>query len=430
MSPEENKEREEPLRLSSVPGEDGQATFLVVNDETGDPVMCSEKEVEQNRRFNALLAAVQQPTVTYALLVMNVAVFVLMAAMGISFTNPAPGDVLKWGADYGPLALHGEWWRMVTSIFLHFGIVHLGMNMFFLFIIGRFAERLFGHVGFTALYLLAGIGGNLASLYWQPVTIGAGASGAIFGIYGGVLGFVLLQPRLMPRHRMISIGRMAVGFVAYQLLYGFVSNLNQSGGTRIDLAAHIGGAVSGLLVGGALARARVQSSSERQHRMTAAIVAASLALAALIAWRLPAYDDFRGEIERFGKLEKDTLKIYADSLTKTMQRKMTPEDFQKTVQGQVLGPWNAERVRLAKMKFPQPQQAFADKLARYMGLRAKAWDLYAQGVATKNAATFLEAMKTQQQVQALVRELNPQSVIHRTQPPKNFVPPVARPPQR
>ena len=404
----EGKDKLEPLRLTSQPGAEGESTFLVMNDETGNPEMWTEKEVELNRRFNALLAAVPRPTVTIALIALNLTVFLAMIAAGVSLTKPTASDILRWGADYGPLTTHGQWWRLLTSAFLHFGIVHLLMNMLFLGIIGRFAERVFGHAAFAALYLLAGIGGNLASLYWQPAIVGAGASGAIFGIYGGVLGFVLLQPNLVPGHRVRSIGRAAAVFVAYQLIYGFSSNLfGGNTGTRIDLAAHIGGAVSGLLVGGALTRVRFAIPPERRTAMTALALAAATLLAVLLAWRLPVYDDYRAAIEQFGNSEKAALKLYSELMSKVMTHKISPADFQQALDRQVLAPWNAERDRLSKMRFPKDQQAIAAKLERYMALRAKAWSLFGQGIATGNPRLLTEGLAAQKEVQALMREIVP-----------------------
>jgi rhomboid protease GluP len=102
--------------------------------------------------------------VTVVLIALNVLVFVVMVLQGVSVVSPTADSVLKWGADYGPLTLRGQWWRMVVSTFLHFGIIHLLFNMFVLFNIGLFMESLAGRVAFLVLYLVCGLGGSAASL--------------------------------------------------------------------------------------------------------------------------------------------------------------------------------------------------------------------------------------------------------------------------
>jgi rhomboid protease GluP len=106
------------------------------------------------------------------------------------------GSLIAWGANYGPDTItNGQWWRLLTSMFLHIGIVHLAFNMIVLLQIGPFVERLVGNVGFLIVYFVSGFAGNVTSLVWNPYTVSAGASGAIFGLYGLLLGFLLMSRR-------------------------------------------------------------------------------------------------------------------------------------------------------------------------------------------------------------------------------------------
>lgn len=204
-----------------------------------------------------LQAATPRALVTPALIAINVAVFVLMAVAGVSIVNPGPEALVRWGADVGPLVAHGEWWRLLTAAFLHVGIVHIALNMWVLFSGGIFTERLFGSRGFLTLYLLSAVGGNLASAAWQPLTVSAGASGAIFGVYGGLIGLLLVQHKSIPRAAVTSVGTSAIAFVAYNILYGVAANSHilpgVSENSNIDLAAHLGGLITGLIAGCALA---------------------------------------------------------------------------------------------------------------------------------------------------------------------------------
>lgn len=187
------------------------------------------------------------PVVTYALIAINVLVFLATVATGASFVQPSAESLLPWGADFAPLTTNGQWWRIVTCCFLHFGIIHLGMNMYVLFQAGPFTERLFGRLRYIVLYMLAGVGGSLVSLWIHPYAVGAGASGAIFGVYGGLLAFLLTHRSVIPAQSLRQIAQSALIFLGYNFIYGLSSR-------TIDLSAHIGGLVTGFLAGLLLAR--------------------------------------------------------------------------------------------------------------------------------------------------------------------------------
>jgi rhomboid protease GluP len=225
--------------------------------------------------LNEDLTAQQQPArqarsaaggVTIALIVMNVIVFLVMTFAGVGFFSPSAAAVLPWGADFGPLTMGGQWWRLVTSCFLHFGIVHIGMNMFILLQIGLFTEMLYGKARFLALYLLAGIAGNVAGLFLHPNTVSAGASGAIFGLYGGLLAFLLVRRGVVPTEAALKVAKSAGIFIAYNFVYGLAS-------PNTDLEAHIGGLVAGFVVGCVLAWSRVAPGARAQARGLAAVAA-------------------------------------------------------------------------------------------------------------------------------------------------------------
>ena len=201
----------------------------------------------------ALVVPARSPVVTYTIMAMNILVFLAMVLTGISIMGPSPEVALAWGADYGPQTLQGgEYWRIVTSTFVHFGIIHIGMNMYVLYQIGPFTERLFGHIRYLVLYMLAGIGGSLVSLWIHPNAVGAGASGAIFGVYGGLMAFMFAHRSVIPPASRSAILRSAGIFIGYNLIFGLQGS--------IDLSAHIGGLVTGFLVGMLLAAGRRATS--------------------------------------------------------------------------------------------------------------------------------------------------------------------------
>ena len=188
--------------------------------------------------------------ITYALIAINVLVFVAMVASGVSFTEPTPLDVENWGGDFGPLTVGAhQWWRLLTSCFVHFGIIHIGFNMYVLFQIGPFIERAFGRVRYLLIYFFAGLAGSLVSVWVHPNAVGAGASGAIFGLYGAVFGFLLRNRRSLDPAVTKSIAQSAGIFVLYNVVYGSITRTT-------DLSAHFGGLVIGFIVGMLLIRPR------------------------------------------------------------------------------------------------------------------------------------------------------------------------------
>ena len=189
-------------------------------------------------------------TITTALIAANTLVFLAMVVSGISFTQPTPLDVFNWGGDYGPATVGAhQWWRLLTSCFLHFGIIHIGFNMYVLYQIGPFIEITFGRARYVILYFIAGLAGSVTSISIHPNSVSAGASGAIFGLYGAVFGFLLINRRTLDPVATKSIAKSAGIFVLYNVVYGSIS------GTT-DLSAHFGGLVAGFLAGMVLARSQ------------------------------------------------------------------------------------------------------------------------------------------------------------------------------
>ena len=184
--------------------------------------------------------------VTPALIVLNVLVFLGMAVSGVSLTEPTALQLVHWGANYGPLTISGQWWRLLSACFLHIGFIHIAFNMYVLYQVGPFTERLFGPWRYLVVYLAAGIGGNLLGLYLHPNIVSAGASGAIFGVYGGLLAFLLRQRGIIRPEAARSVGQSALIFLGYNLVYGLAS-------AHTDLTAHIGGLGVGFVFGYALA---------------------------------------------------------------------------------------------------------------------------------------------------------------------------------
>ena len=136
--------------------------------------------------------------ITILLIGLNILVFALMTGSGVSLLSPTTEQILAWGGCNSATILNGESWRLLTAMFVHFGILHLLMNVYALYNIGSFLEPIIGKARFAAAYLATGIFGGLLSQVWHlhSYTTEAGASGGVFGIIGVL--FALLTTKLLP----------------------------------------------------------------------------------------------------------------------------------------------------------------------------------------------------------------------------------------
>src|SRR5271167_1634289 len=134
----------------------------------------------------------RKPPITTALVAINVAVFLAMVLMGVSPTSPTTAQLVPWGANWGPLSLGPQPWRMLTSTYVHAGILHIGLNMWCLWNLGFLAERIFDPWTYVLTYTACGLAGSIASLWLHPMVVGVGASGAIFGFAGALIAALYL----------------------------------------------------------------------------------------------------------------------------------------------------------------------------------------------------------------------------------------------
>ena len=155
--------------------------------------------------------------------------------------------LVDMGALFGPITvLQSEWWRLLSAIFLHGGMTHLLMNMFSLYLIGRGVEQYFNTTSYLTLYLFSGFLGSLASLYIHPVSVGIGASGAIFGIFGAMAGFFLAHRDKIESHTKAFMKDFSM-MIGINAVIGFAI-------PSIDVSAHVAGLVVGVVGGYILAK--------------------------------------------------------------------------------------------------------------------------------------------------------------------------------
>ena len=193
----------------------------------------------------------------------NIAVFLATALASQSVTDILPKVLYHYGANYGPYTLSGEWWRLFTYMFLHGGAMHIFFNMWCLWYLGELCESLYGRWTYAAIYLITGVSGGLASIAWNPRVLSVGASGAIFGLAGALIASFYLGEFSLPSDAIKVRLLVLVVFAVFNL--GF-------GGEGVDNACHIGGLVSGLILGALIARLAPQSDAPMRRTTVLGIV--------------------------------------------------------------------------------------------------------------------------------------------------------------
>ncbi|MDQ0205596.1 rhomboid family protein [Alkalicoccobacillus murimartini] len=186
-----------------------------------------------------------KPVVTFTMLTAIFLMFIWLEYVGGSTSTLT---LIDWGAKYNPAIVDGEWWRLISSMFLHIGFLHLFMNSLALYFLGTLVERIYGSIRFFVVYMIAGLTGSLASFAYMDA-VSAGASGAIFGCFGALLYFGIIHRELFFR----TMGTNVMVILAINLALGFMVQ-------GIDMGAHLGG-----LAGGFLAAAVVQLPKQKSH---------------------------------------------------------------------------------------------------------------------------------------------------------------------
>lgn len=278
---------------------------------------------ERAEAIRAVFLQPSTPFVTLFLIAANVLVFVAGMALYLridpnglnlylsGFSLPAAGRVVmhQTGAlDPADVLVKGEWWRLLTCCFVHFGLLHLGVNMYGLYVIGPHLERMWGHLGFLVLYLLAGIGGSCTVVLMSmgTPTLLAGASGALWGLMASEVAWLLLNRAYLPPPLVSAWLR--------QLLFVFILNAGISFLPRISASAHFGGGATGLVVGMLLNVHRFEQGVRRTLALLALLLLPLLAAGA-ITWARTQPQLLRARFEMseellLPQLEEQERKVY------------------------------------------------------------------------------------------------------------------------
>ncbi|TSB46712.1 rhomboid family intramembrane serine protease [Alkalicoccobacillus porphyridii] len=210
-----------------------------------------------------------KPIVTFTMLSLITLMFIWLEYSGGSTSTLT---LIQWGAKYNPLISDGEWWRLISSMFLHIGFFHLFMNSLALFFLGTLVERIFGSIRFFVVYMVAGVTGSLASFAFMDA-VSAGASGAIFGCFGALLYFGSIHRELFRR----TMGANVIFILLLNLVLGFMVQ-------GIDMGAHLGGLFGGYLT------AAVVGLPGQKRKWYQSVALVSVVVGSIVLWFVGTHD--------------------------------------------------------------------------------------------------------------------------------------------
>ena len=317
-----------------------------------------------------------------------------MTFSGVSLMNPDNASLIDWGANYTPVTLEGQWWRLFTCCFVHIGAIHLLMNLYALRYIGVLLEPLLGKSRFLAAYMLAGIAGSAVSLYWHAITISAGASGAIFGMYGVFL--AMLTTNLVDKTARKTLLSSILIFVGYNLVNGL------RGG--IDNAAHIGGLTSGLAMGYAFYPSLIRPAQPNLKYVTMGMLTALiLSTTFLVYTETPnTIGQYQAAMRKFGVLESAALEVYQEN------ERLSNGELPEIIKTRGIPAWK-ESIRIIQdadqLDLPEALHVRNKKLLEYCKLRIRSFELILKAVDGNSGQYQAEITETNTQIENVIKEL-------------------------
>lgn len=345
-----------------------------------------KQQKEEHAAFTQTLESLT-PTayITYALIAINVLVFLVMVVSGVSPTAPNASDLIVWGADFGIYTVHGQWWRVVTSMFIHIGVLHLFYNMAAFFYVGPTVERMFGNIGFLVLYFVSGIGGGLFALCLNPMQIHAGASGAIFGVYGALLAMLLRERDSIPPEVLAKLKRYVSVFIVYNLVNSLQPN--------ISMSAHVGGLVTGFLCGLIAALPLDAEGVDGRAGRNMLVAGAGLLLCVIgvfsVHAKYPNLERMKDVLEQFDTVEAKTQRTFKSANDRNQQKQLTNAQFADSIDHDMLPPWRSVRTDFETL--PPVKSNYIDVRRTYLRLRQEGLEAMSVALRGDDASKFSDA---------------------------------------
>ncbi|MCC6720956.1 MAG: rhomboid family intramembrane serine protease [Bacteroidia bacterium] len=316
-----------------------------------NPIQLDEEEnvkVENN-----VLRFYKGHKVTSIIILLNVIVFAVMVFSGVGLFMPETADVIKWGGNFRPLILDGEWWRLIACTFIHIGLLHIIFNMWALYNIGIVIEPMIGSGRFVFAYFVSGIVASLNSIVWHYATPSAGASGAIFGMFG--LFAALLTTNLLEKGFRVAMLKSVMPMIILNLILGTSA--------MIDNAGHIGGLLAGVACGYLFAWHYKFPQNKIINFLSFIIPVLITAISVFIIFKkLPnPYKEYQTIMANIYSYDSKAIELE--------QNINNPDSLKKA--GYYWDKAIEENNKSMKMEFNKENTEFNEKLAYYLNLRKK-----------------------------------------------------------
>ncbi len=404
-----SRRNEAMLFLLALMAAAGVAFYVMTPEERGrllrraidglQPLASAATPRADERAFHdALRARTSMAIVTPAIVLLNLVLFVGMLFGAGALSDPA--TLVAWGANLAPRTTNGEWWRLVSSIFVHAGFIELVLNIIGLVVIGHVLERLVGHVTFVVVYIAAGLAGSLASLFADPLVAGAGATAAVLGIYGLLISTSLWSlprrsPLTMPMAVAKRLGPVAALFVFYVLVTG-----------RMSQPGNITGLAVGLGFGLVLTR-NITESTPPFGRVAAAM-GVTVAIAVICSVPLRGIADISPRIAQVVAAEDRTANAYQHAVNQFVKGRANAAELATLIEKTILPDLQAVGATLLTLgKVAPEQQALVADAGEYMRLRTESWQLRADGLRARDMHALREADKTERSALTALDRLRP-----------------------
>ncbi len=349
---------------------------------------------EENAGFTSSENRHDTPIVTIALIGINIIVFAAMILAGANFFSPDPEMLLSWGASLRYLTYFGGWWRLLTSCFLHSGILHLGFNLYALAVIGAVVEWQLGPVRYAFTYLLAGIAGGVASIFWHATTVSVGASGAIFGLCGVL--FALFTTNLFDESVRAPLLRNMAIVIGLNLFIGLTGPM--------DNAAHIGGLVAGVIMGYVYYPSLLKPEKIWLRYLSAFVSTAGILTLVVYAFSLVPEAEAKASraVERVATLENVTLDYIRNAPS------MPPSNARLILNAEILPQWrqvNAEVGEIDTSGMSTSWRRSFRLVQQLTGLYLEYFELTSQAYAAQSQAVLAGLIAARAPLEAEIRRV-------------------------
>lgn len=368
----------------------------------------AERDLEEQRVaefWQTLYTLTPRVFITHLLIAANVIVYAIMIAGGVHPIEPTGESLVVWGSNFTPRSVGGEWWRLWTAAFLHGGFVHLAFNMLALWSCGRFVERLLGRLGFLLAYGLSAAGGSLAAVYWAEWTgmprNSVGASGAVFGLYGVLAGFLLRHRGSIPMPVLHGLRNTTFSFIGYNIVFGLAI-------PRVDIAGHLGGTLAGLVCGILLSQA-VSLGAGRTRVVRGLVLAAvgSLTVGAAIGFAPHGVSAFAAIVDTLPPIDEKCQKAFMEAQANHVAGKLTAEEFAFAIENDVLPAWQAMQSKLTAFgQLDGPVRQKLNEVRQYLDTRGESWRLLVDGLRSNDDTKLKRGVEKWEEANRLVSAMN------------------------